>query len=325
MKDSSRYYGAKAPYWKDKKLWFHHYGDILGLDPQTRKVEKVGHFDVPGYDGNGDIFVIVTDTFYAFVVDSMTVHFLALRRRTGGEWHSAFFAGVRVEHVVEANGNAYALINRQGPKYSWTAGIVAVDPEAVKFTTVLDPLTMANDKPPESDLRMFQAVKNCYGRVPLLRAAQGELLVECRKNTYYAWNPESRNWRSVDKTLWEKAQEDQNPYRTASHPFEFEVLRDQPSWRAGLAIRNLVAGTKITIPLECKRKCVSSPILTATSVLLRVNERDSPGFLEIPYADIQQWLAVNGPPAASTNVSGVFVPAGTGVQTQAKEVTEIVH
>jgi len=294
------------PCWKDKKEYFYYYGCILELDPQIQKINKIGDFDLPvqnlpygsiqlsdgDFRGAKKIFLIVTDNFYIFGLNHTSIKydggFLSLQRRGNGRCHSAS-TDAQIGNLVEVNGVVYAVIARStNISKEWILGIVAVDPETLKFTTLLDPMTLVNDGLPESDLRMFKQI-----------ASTGkELLVECgsgRKKSYYAWSPDVKIWRPVDRTLWESAQPDVNPCRTASLPFGFEVVFSGPT---PLSIRHLISQETIGIPLECKQDPVSGPILTGASVLFHCN---APGYLEIPYSDIQQWLAVNVPSSASTN------------------------
>lgn len=308
-KPTNRRFRGCNPYWKDGQLWFHHYGDVLKLDPERLTVEKLGSFEFPGSSATeqqGLCAIRVTDTYCVFMVPSLTVGQTTLRRNTrvavlrreGGPWHTVDVAA-QVAGVAEADGMLYLLTMRMSEDGS-KRGLQRLDGKTMELQTVLDPLTM------EDSTRMAQRLTRVRDSSVEGRAAEmlgykdGELLlcVDAWKHPpFFAWNIKTKTWRELPKADWLSAQDDQNPYVDAAHAFGFEFVAGGNSQDAP-ALLVCKAGdpkTKASVPLECGKGLeiyYRAPILTKDSFLLSL-PGDEPGFCVVPYADVRKWLEQN--------------------------------
>lgn len=161
---------------------------------------------------------------------------------------------------------------------------------------------------------------------------QGELLVEClvrqmkptpngwqmkeHAGKFAAWSPATGAWRAVDLATWEAAHAETTKYKTASKQFGFDVGQFVVGNPPYLEVKRASLPSVEAIPLSARTAAGAAPtsavtsgdgvITSATAVLVLCDQGQA--FYEIPYADIQQWLAAN-PPAADKSASEVNKPA----------------
>lgn len=311
---ATRFIKGNVPYWKDGKLWFHHYGDVLMLDPDTGKVERLGSFSAPtsGHDFKSTCTVIATDS-YCFFVARYKGSFLAVRDRASGKWRSANLKAFILD-IMEVDKAVYALICREREGAGWKRGLVKIAPDSLELSTVLDPLTMETDTAMARKLANENWLTRSGSEIgSSLAFADGEFIVCCDawyRPPFYGWSAKRKTWRQVDKNVWKSAREDQEPYRAASgklgfdvvkfvgHPQKPHLLLTRPGMRDKVLWNRFRRGEKketVIVPLQCTKDLElhhRPAILTRDSVLLRLR-RDTPGFHEVPYADIKKWLLAN--------------------------------
>jgi hypothetical protein len=315
------------PHWKDGKLWFHHFGDVLMLDPETAKVEKLGAFAAPsgGCTSSKDICTVFASDSYCFFLVRWRGSFLAFRKRDNPEWRSVSI-DAEIMDVIEVDASVYALISRRDEKWGFQKGLIKIDARSLEVTSILDPLTL------ETDSRMGKLLGS-GSKGPVgddgamqyrLAFANGEFVVcsdVVQGPPFYAWNPQTKKWHEVDKSVWTAAREDQDPYETASYKYGFEVVRLE-AYKSPPQLLLCRPGIKrrvthwsemeksLAVPLECAQKIEGNhrpPILLEDSVLLTLAEHGvntetlCVGFHVLPYADIRKWLEENTTFYANTN------------------------
>jgi hypothetical protein len=302
--------------WREGKFWCFWQVDVIGLDFQTRQPEVIA-----APRGKGEPRLEVTDNFFVLAFNEQKAGELCYRQRLNGQWHSVK-TPFTIWSAAEVAGKLYCLAEAPsvGMGLQTPCSIIEVDPATGSISTVFDPLR--NPKPeratPEGALLDMGRCR--------LSATKDELLV-CRdalRGVYCAWNPATKTWRKVKQEVWNATLTEELASAAASRPFGFEILFWSTSafhCDAGLGLRIQRTGAKqhevIPLAMDAEpfrpsvfnretweqqftvRVCAGAVILTPTGVLIpHIIKR---GFWEIPYADIQKWLAAN-PPAADKPV-----------------------
>jgi hypothetical protein len=181
-------------------------------------------------------------------------------------------------------------------------GIVRFDFPSLQSTIILDPSRSQKTAPTNSPPAGFYLVYH-----PRLAASATELFLKTVKTEYlpesprfHAWNPKSNQWRVATPAEWQTVSTDADRYQGASETFGFTTIRLDADFMnekvtPHLVVKRVGSAQEERIPLDCTASPHGAMIPTPTSVLCTLRNRS--GFLDIPYSDIQQWLAAN-PPAA---------------------------
>jgi hypothetical protein len=275
--------------YRNGRFWFYWDGEILGLDPKTHSMERVGspvdydqlyrslrHVKIVGQNHAEGVFgwvarqLEVTDNYVLFAhtveTDITNRHTLFFSSHKQHGWRSVELPAI-IERMTEAGGKFYAEIwlasplpNRPGQ-----TATVCIDPQTLRCeTTTSSPTGTTN--------------------------------------------------------VWLRTNSQKDTWRAASRQYGFEVINPIDRKQDGTVIIVRRAGNtnseEIPIRFEDKeqRGVWEYAALTPESILVPFTwfARKRRGFWEIPYADIQKWLAAN-PPAADKPVpkAGGSAPATT--------------
>jgi hypothetical protein len=326
-----RYEGWLPPFtvvrWRHNQFWCYWTDDILCVDISTRKcavrevplpMEPIKHTK----PNAGQL--VVTDSLVAYFLN----HYnslpnekdfsskLALRKPDEQAWRIHQFP-FHMENLTQVGGTLYAVIEIPTVTIYSCKGFATIDPATFKSAILVEPVPNAHPPQPESTNAVL--VAPAYGTE--LAATATELLVRYENRYCVAWNPATKATRRATEQEWLAASTPPDPYRQASLRYGFEILNtpsgilgpDIPDGGGTFPVRVKLPGSSqvVDVPIwidepptdnmEKWKGCQRIPICVDTGILLPYAENSlRRGFWEIPYADIQQWLAANPPKAGES-------------------------
>jgi hypothetical protein len=326
------YYVSKG--WVGGKLWIRWQGDIVAFDPVARKFECIPEPALkPGYPE----FAVTESSILYWLPkrdgnrpsDSSCT--LSVHSMKGGTWRT-FELPFGIGNCAEIGRKLYLSIAMTVPGSPYPKlGLITLDPETLKTETVCDPNVprMAIDRktmeiPFEAlsfwDLRDKQ---DCI--IPVF-AVGNELIGACNRKCY-AWDPATKKVRPFADEEIAASTNRPVQYHQASRRFGFTIvqgLHDRNGISA-LTVRRNGSTEDVAVPVivddpvrhQRSRSGRPESVLTPCSIVLPMVSPCGDTFrrslMELPYSDIEKWLAVNAP---QKHIAGTMVESSGVVTNQ---------
>ena len=313
--DEPKFYSRR---WMQGEFWACFGDDLVRLDPTQNRWELVPLPDRL----NRRMFcsvsgIEVTDThLLCWASKHETSAKFGLRPRAGGEWRFVEFP-FEVRAATQIDKTIYLLSVVPRVTMAAATGLVSMDLETLERKTLrssgvalVKPDSKAGEIP-------FEALPFEFD----LQVQDGLLLESNGMRIRHGWNPKTNQVQPVKAGMRGFSEVDSSPYLKASKEFGFTLSPENGlillCQNARFHLRVIRDGSTVpeTVPLtfqnqpnlekidsRTEKAYFANPVSYYTDVILTPTSIFVPffrnrGFWEIPYADIQQWLAAN-PPAA---------------------------
>ena len=307
--------------WANNRFWACWGDALIELDPATKACnllplpERITRrmFDpVSGLE-------VAESTLLCWASKHETSTEFGLRPLTGGEWRFVSFP-FEVRAATQLDSKIYMITVVPRLSLHQATGLVRMDPETLECETLRSPGTPRVKVARGSKEIPFEALPFEFQ----LQVQDGLLLESSGGRIRHGWNPKTNRVQPVKAKLRGYTEVDTSPYLTASQPFGFTlspvngliIVCEKERFklrvvRAGsasaesvpLVFKNLPNLKKVDARTKAARfvnpiSYATDAVLTPTAVYIPFF-RDR-GFYEIPYTDIQQWLAAHPAPVPAT-------------------------